>query len=455
MITPAEENARMLASLLGIDEAAAAERLECRALVTAPASGPARALADEVIALLERTVDATEDEIEGAGIELVVGDAEPQTSLPRLWARIGADALVADIEPVDPAEGDPHPLYVAIAACPLAAAVLAQLIDSPALPKTRLPLCFEFAELGIAAEGLAMPVHIQAVMAGAGAVAHGFLRALRHIDVQGEITIVDPKNVGTGNANRCLYLTADDTGPKAEALALRAAADFGGLRLTSFVGTFAEHIAAAGGPPATAIVTVDSRRVRRSIQKELPGRILDASTTDVRGVVVHSNHQPAKAACLACIYRHVIDEQARERSIADGLGITLAEVQQGLVSAEAAERICLAHPSFAPADVVGKAYDSLFKQLCAEQALLTPEGRQVLAPFAFVSMLAGALLVIELLRSETGTATTNFWTVDPWIVPIGALRRLRSKLPDCEFCALPGVDEAAERLWGRNKSRWR
>ena len=53
------------------------------------------------------------------------------------------------------------------------------------------------------------------------------------------------------------------------------------------------------------------------------------------------------------------------------------------------------------------AFDSLFKQLCAEQALLMPTGAQVLAPFAFVSNLAGALVALELARFDAGQLVSN------------------------------------------------
>ena len=120
------------------------------------------------------------------------------------------------------------------------------------------------------------------------------------------------------------------------------------------------------------------------------------------------------------------------------------------ITADAAARIWKAHPSVEAAAVVGKAYDTLFKELCSAQALLTPEGRQVLAPFAFVSALAGVLLVVELLRSNHCVAATNYWSVDPWGTPIGRLRRLRPRVPDCEFCADDDVRRLARALWSRS-----
>ena len=450
MITPAQENARMLAAILGSDEDDASERLNRTVLVSAPPDGADAAWAVEIAGLLARTVGVVTASADEAQLELVIGETAARTDLPRLHAAIDAGGATIDVRPARRTGGQPpHPLLAAIAACPVAAATLRMLIDDPALPGVAYPLHLDFDQLGVPNAALATTVDLSdAVLVGAGAVAHGFVRALRHLRAVGRLRIVDPKSVASGNPNRCLYLEHEDVGRgKAVALAERAAADLPDLAFEPLVQDFSAFCKSAG-PPATAIVTVDSRRARRGIQKELPGRVLDASTTDVRRVVVHSHRQPTRDACMACIYRHVPDENARERSIADGLGVDLAAVKEGFISAEAAERIHRAHPQIEPSEVVGKAYDSLFKQLCAAQALLTPEGRQVLAPFAFVSSMAGALLVVELLRSNAGAATTNYWTVDPWKAPIGRLRLRRARDPHCEFCSRPESDAAAEQLWG-------
>ena len=71
----------------------------------------------------------------------------------------------------------------------------------------------------------------------------------------------------------------------------------------------------------------------------------------------------------------------------------------------------------------------------------------MLAPFAFVLALAGVLLVIELLRSNHQAATTNYWMVDPLGRPIGRFRRLRPRVPDCEFCADDDARSRAHSLW--------
>lgn len=444
----AAENARMLAALLGVDEDEAAERLQQTVLLTA-ADAVDVAWAAEIRALVERTVMVTDDPA-AADVEVVVGTAAPRSAARHCYVAINAEMAIIARAPIAASSSmAPHPLFATIAACAAAATVLDLAIADPRLPAAPDMLQIRFTDLGLPdLQKLPLIDLTGGVLVGAGAVAHGFLKALRHLPVQGRLDVLDPKKVGAGNPNRCLYLTDADVGaPKATSLASHAAGDFLHLKLAPEIAEFKDYANAKAKVPL-AIVTVDSRRARRQIQKFVPGRVLDASTTDVRGVVVHSHAQPTAGACLACIYQHVPDEAAREQSIADGLGISLAEVKRGFIDRAAAEAICRTHPGHDAQTLIGKAYDTLFRELCAAQALHTPEGRQVLTPFAFVSALAGALLAVELVRQFTATADSNYWQVDPWRAPLARLRRQRSRVTDCEFCSRPEAEGVIRDLWG-------
>jgi hypothetical protein len=450
MSTAAQQNALMLASILGVGEGEAEERLRRVVLITAEV-GWKTDWARDIGALVGRTVQAEFDLAAGLpDLELVIGAAEPRTVTKRIFADLDATRAVLGEEPAKVLNTRPHPLYGAAAACAAAAATVHAVIDDPALPQVRLPMRLDYAQLGVPAGALDRPLTLgSAVMAGAGAVAHGFLRAVRHLDVHGDLAIVDPKAVQGGVLNRCLYLAEDDIGrDKAVALAERAQPDLRSLTLRPRVEDFKAFVLPLGRPPETVFVTVDSRLVRRSIQLEAPRRIIDASTTDVRGVIVHSNTLPTDQACLACIYRHVPEEHARERAIAEGLGVDLADVRSGLITESVARRIAQTHPRIDSAAIVNLAFDSLFRQLCSEQALATPEGRQVLAPFAFVSAWAGILMAVEMLRSFAGITTTNYWSVDPWNLPIARSRTLRPRHPECQFCSKPEFQPVIQALWG-------
>ncbi|MGE0093063.1 MAG: ThiF family adenylyltransferase [Alphaproteobacteria bacterium] len=451
MSSAAQQNAMMLASVLGVDESTASELLDRTVLVTCE-PGWKSIWAREVKELLGRTINVSDDLIDSKpDLELIIGAVHPRSCAPRLFADIGSQSAVISLEYTDRLRGEAHGLYGAAAACAAAAAALHMAIGAAELPVVRLPLQLDFAQLGVPQGALERQIELRdAVMAGAGAVAHGFLWAARHLDIRGELAITDPKVVQAGILNRCLYLNAEDVDrDKAVVIAKRAQPDFPALRLQPHVTDFKGYVKTLGRPPETVFVTVDSRRARRSIQLEAPHRIIDASTTDVRAVVVHSNVLPTNQACLACIYRHVPDENARERAIAEGLGIELSDVAAGFINAEVAQRIARAIPAIKdPSTIVNKSFDSLFRALCAQQALTTPEGRQVLAPFAFVSAWAGVLMAVEMLRSIERIASTNYWAIDPWNVPFSRGRTLRPRHPECQFCSKPEAELIIRGIWG-------
>ncbi|MFO1144403.1 MAG: ThiF family adenylyltransferase [Amaricoccus sp.] len=445
-----QQNAMMLASLLGVDEREASNRLKRTILITTE-PGWKSSWGIELGRIISRTVEVSFNQDGGPpDLEIVVGAARPRTSAKRLFADMDAAAAVLATNPVEAGTGKPHGLYAAAAACAAAAAAVWAAIDDLALPQVRLPARFDFRQLGVPEGALDRPLELRhAAVVGAGAVAHGFLHAARHLDLAGELAIVDPKVVQSGILNRCVYPSESDVHrDKALSLAERAQGDFARLQLQPYVMDFKTYVRGLELPPETAFVTVDSRRARRSIQLEVPRRIVEASTTDARGVVVHSNVLPTEHACLACIYRHVPEEHAREQSIAEGLGVRVTDVQAGLITADVAALISQTHPAISPGAITGMAFDSLFRQLCSEQALATPEGQQVLAPFAFVSAWAGVLMAVEMLRSFTGVAT-NYWSVDPWNLPLSRGRVRRPRHPDCQFCSNPEYDPIVRELWSR------
>jgi hypothetical protein len=89
----------------------------------------------------------------------------------------------------------------------------------------------------------------------------------------------------------------------------------------------------------------------------------------------------------------------------------LSDLAEGFISEKVAKKIVLAHQSLNFDALIGKSFDSLFKQLCGEKNIKNKAGAQVLAPFTFVSNLAGALLALELLRfcSSRSIATNYFF----------------------------------------------
>ena len=129
MITPAQENERILARILGIGEDQAAARLAQTFRVTAREGEPTH-FARELVAQLERTITHASD-LDRCDLEIAV-HAEPKGSARQhLYVQIDGDAVSIARQPhpkpVPPA--DLHGVQRMIAACYTASVALAALID--------------------------------------------------------------------------------------------------------------------------------------------------------------------------------------------------------------------------------------------------------------------------------------------------------------------------------------
>jgi hypothetical protein len=154
---------------------------------------------------------------------------------------------------------------------------------------------------------------------------------------------------------------------------------------------------------------------------------------------------------MSCIYYEAADELAHEAHVAELLGVDVADVRANFVAPDAARKIAERYSQLEPSAIVGLAYDSLFKQLCGQAALKTTADRQVLAPFGFVSALAGVMLAVEFIRRIRKGETSrpfNYWRLSPWSSPVFKLRVVRPSRPDCEFCSNAVLQTVVRQLWG-------
>ena len=117
---------------------------------------------------------------------------------------------------------------------------------------------------------------------------------------------------------------------------------------------------------------------------------------------------------------------------------------------DAAERIRQRYPHVPATELVGKAYDTLFRSMCAEDTLRTRENQQVIAPFSFVSMLAGAALALLFISTQLGARPRfNYWRLSPWRSPNPDLRQYRLRDPSCELCSRGEYQELVHGLWAQ------
>lgn len=452
------QNAATLAAALGLGKAHAAELLDLTIVVTAdPADPTALALACDVVELLGRTVRQVTQRVppRSASAELVIGAASGRTAAKPIFIQIDARSATLSHDP--PATALPceptHRLLCAWVACYACAVVLDRAIEADLPFNVPIPFTLPFAALGLDLNALDQPVDVgHAYLAGAGAIGNGLLWAGRHLDLRGRLEIADDDTVDSGNLNRQIWFHETDIGAgKAERLAHHAQSFFPRLTLVPRPSRLQALEERSEGPwLARLIVAVDSRRARRALQNEFPGEIFDASTTDLREVVIHYNRQMTDLACMSCIYSPNPVEHSREAHIADHLGVSVEEVRSERVTASAATRIQAHFPHLEIDRLVGLAYDSLFRSLCGEGILKSATQREQTAPFAFVSCLGGVMLAIELVRRlglPGSDREFNYWRISAWHPPLTRRRKLRVRQADCAFCSnltLRGINDS---LW--------
>lgn len=165
---------------------------------------------------------------------------------------------------------------------------------------------------------------------------------------------------------------------------------------------------------------------------------------------MHYHKQPTSNACMSCIYYADSHELKREAFLADALGLTVEQVRLPSITRPMAETI-IHHLALEnePDKLMGLPCDTLFKQLCGEGLLNITPDKQVLAPFAFVSVLAGALLAIEIVRrlSAEQSIDDSYWRVSAWMPPIASLRVQRTRKDDCVFCRTAKLVSTSNMLW--------
>ena len=437
-----DENVRTLMAATGLSEGEATEKLSLRVRVSRADSPACVNLARDVESLLSRTVSIVDLNME-CDVEIALGTQHVTAAPLQIWASLDEETLSifaqndhSERSGVVPGTIECiHGLLRKIAACYLCGFTLSNalgLLEDRNLPSSLLgnspTLIVRFSDLGIQPELLNGEVILRdTVLVGAGGVANGFLWAAEELRIVGELTIVDPKKVHGGNSNRCLYFGPSDVGTS-KALLLAERFHRPGLVVTAYEGDLASYLSTRPGEKVTRVITtVDSRRARRSVQNHLPLEVIDASTTDISEIIVHSHRQPTKNACLACIYPHVVNEQQQDEHTAENLGITVDDVRKPLIDEALATKLCANFPALDKAALINTALDTLYKSMCGEEQLRTPAGKQAAAPFAFISNLAGALLALELRRFDTKSHAaddTNYLFLSPWHAPH---RHLRAK----------------------------
>ena len=460
-----KENMRMLASILGLHDEEAAALLSGAIQITWSRANVVGATLGGCVAMMLRrtfaTVGTPEHPAPDARCELCINDAKSVVSgASQLRARIDRQGLNVgrhvEMTPID--RGSVPNILVLLAACFASAAVANVTVGLPPGWTSPEGIQINFADWpGVPLETFELETALgRCFLVGAGAVGNAFTFALKYLPTTGELVVVDPKKVTTAIVNRCLWFDDGHVGQwKAECLAYQVGCALPKVSVRPFVGTLQQYRTQHQDDFECLIVGVDSRLVRRRLQEEVPLEVVDASTTGVEEVVFHHNIAGSGMACLGCVYNETEGERSFARHVAEVLNVSIEQVDAGFITSDAADRIAARYPELQQPDLIGKAFDTIFKQLCATQTLKTTEQQQVLAPFAFVSQLAGTIAAIELFlrrRAVTRAGLFNYWRVSPWRgLNVDLQQRLGVKR-GCKVCGDAAYQALNATLWAREST---
>ncbi|HEV2398775.1 MAG TPA: ThiF family adenylyltransferase [Candidatus Sulfotelmatobacter sp.] len=390
---------------------------------------------------------------------LVVHFGMEQFGKPRLVSANASDWHVYLDTPCDPPRDDFNPvlaILTAAYACSRATKLL--LNDAVEGAKCWRPFSILDFDSGTVEFDWSAPIAIdRTTLAGVGAIGSAFLcTALAHSQLVGELVIVDEDVIDKTNLGRYVLFSAHDVGQKKVIAAERRLRSLKpGLTINPVdlrLQTYSKEQSAKDQhfKIQRLVSAPDRRDTRRSFQSELPREIIDASTGPNQ-IVIHRNGYEREWACLECIYPRIEIEDAHYEHVAYKLGIPLQRVKSGeLIDVSDAEAIHSIYPSLAVDDLLGRAFDSVFRELCSAGELRV-EDRVVLAPMPFVSAAAGAYLYLEMIKSiKHGIFASfrryNYVQMNPFFPPNPSFAEMRPSREGCT-CQSAVYRHAFERLW--------
>ena len=453
-LTAKQENELTLANLLGINSEQAEKLLDVEVLLNIDAKSElAINIGNEIEKILSRTISNVKREVRKPAVEILIGNVKPMTDGKLLHVNFVNGEFHICSNSLGFEGGSVHSILATIVSCYASASALRNALnqndiqgdDEIILNFTKI-FPYDLSQLD-------SEVNIGKVfLAGGGAVGNAFLYGLSFLKVTGELTISDFDTVSDGNLNRCIWFDAGDISKnKAKVLKERAQKLLPKLTITDLPYALDKTEEKNGNPKwlSRLVVAVDSKRARRSLQAEVPGEVFDASTTGVEEIVLHFHKRPLSGnACLSCVYCLEPDELSHEKHIAESLGVGVDETQSGSVSEEASKKIIAKHSNLQGRNLIGLSYDTLFKELCGQHKSELANGEQVLAPFSFVSILAGTILALEtFFRIKNNEHKYNYWRLSPWRNPLPELKRNNPKNPKCDFCGDEIKSRVADDIW--------
>lgn len=297
-------------------------------------------------------------------------------------------------------------------------------------------------------------------MAGIGAIGSSTLASFAaHGAATGNLLLLDHDSIERRNLGRYSFFDISDEGKnkttrakkRLDGMGLSLTVEAEELRFEEYYNTKQSQDPLFGVP--RLLSAPDRRDTRRLFQSKLPRELWDASTGPDQ-VVFHHNQFDPELACLACVYPEDPIEHAHARHVSETLNVPIERILSSS-SIDASDFDCIAerYPHLSKEVVIGRAFDSLFRELCSAGKLLGPD-KVVLAPFSFISGIAGVFLYFEFVKSLRSDIfgpyqKYNYTELNPWYPPNPEFKIMKSFRPNCS-CQDVKVQNLFAKIWERH-----
>ncbi len=358
----------------------------------------------------------------------------------------------------------PNPFGAGAAACFAVANVFRQTFAAQLPnPKADEDVTFSVLDMAVVKKGSRNPgwevVDLSEVfLVGCGAIANGFLWALRDFSGKGTLHVLDDEVLDITNLQRYVMTLAKDEGAKTELA--KAWLSCSGVRLEPHPQRWEEYISERGNWTFERLaVAVDTELARINIQASLP-RIVHNSWTQLGHAGVSRHGFLGTDACMACLYMPTQAGLNFDQLVQRALRLPdpmLGEVRRRLdlgLPTELAFLQQIAGFGVIPMEQLQpfenkKLEELYYRGACGGEIVAVRDGetaRQIEVPMAFQSALSGILLAADVyaevakLRERLPTRTQiNLLTVLPQFSPSD--RVSKSANSRC-ICADPDFIEA-------------
>lgn len=297
----------------------------------------------------------------------------------------------------------------------------------------------------------------ETLLVGAGAVGMAFISVLRHLNIGGNLTIIDHDSIDASNLDRYIGVYADNINNQKTSVAKAALSHLQNLRIIEINSKYQQYVESLGRVINLAICTVDNDETRQELQCDLPGILLNGVTGQSTFSV--SRHDFINDACLGCLYPIEKDKFVNEEKYSRALGIPVGDFtyryENNIPLTQADIEKLIKYINTPEINLTIKAGMTLREFLADSEIcgrLNIPGDSDIHGTIGFVSAIPGILLVAELIKERyfKDYVLKNLFHSDTLVGPSNHSLQLRKKVRECScYCHDPIMLEVYKSKYGR------